>query len=156
MDVSKLDKVLDFFYERKDYRLSPFNERANFNLPEAELYRIIRNLKDDNYLDMTSTGNLSKRIEDNEFRISTFGERFKESGGFAAQQEKLSAESAKAEIKEDLQMQELKTNVQLLTNQLLDYDRVKSNAKWAIIIAVVAVLGTLAQVILSLWLPQTP
>jgi hypothetical protein len=149
MDVSKMDEVLNYFYERKDYKLCPFNEKGNFTFPETEFYRIVRNLKDDNYLGMTSTGNLTTRVEDNEFRISTFGERFKEDGGFAAEYHKLSVEAARSEEKENLQLQELKTNVRLLTSQLTDYDKVRDNAKWAIRVAWIAAALSAGQLLLS-------
>lgn len=52
----------------------------------------------------------------------------------------LKSEKEKLEAKENLEMQQLITNVSLLTNQLSDYDNVKLKAKRALIYAGLAVL----------------
>ena len=148
MDASKHDEVLDFFYDRKNEKILVHDERSNFSFDEILFFRLIRTLHDDEFLDMTSTGNLSSP-EDNVYQISTKGIRHKESGGYTSKQIELIIESDKSAEKENLQLQELRVNVQLLTNQLIDYRKVKSNAKWALIVAAIAAVLSAVQLLLS-------
>lgn len=52
--------------------------------------------------------------------------------------------------KENLSMQKLRGDVDVLTNTLVDYDKTKALAKYAIILAAVAAIAALGQLLLSL------
>lgn len=45
----------------------------------------------------------------------------------------------KTQEKENLEMQKLRTDVQLITNQLADYTKTRRNAKWALILSICSV-----------------
>jgi len=52
--------------------------------------------------------------------------------------------------KEYLELQQLRTNVQLLTNQLVDYERTKSNLKYSMIFNFILAIAAIAELILLL------
>jgi hypothetical protein len=97
---------------------------------------------------MTSTGNLSSP-ENNIYQINDHGIEFKESGGYAALTIRRADLAQKAEEKDNLELQKLRSDVILITNQLVDYKKVKSNANCAIIIAAISALATIAQAIVQ-------
>jgi len=142
MDEKLLDSVLDYFHERIHKEVIPFNAKHDFpDTDEQEFYRVVRYLHNEPFLDMISVGNLA-RPENNIYRINEYGIEFKLSGGYGESTKKWKAQKDLKEEKENLELQQLRGAVELITNQLTDYAEVKTAARDANRISVIAIIVT--------------
>jgi len=149
MTAQLLDEILVYFNSDQSMTFSPFNIKHLFEVPERDFYNSIIQLHQEDYLFKLSSGNLSTP-ENGVYRISPKGILFIMSGGYSAALRSREMINEKIEEKENLELQKLRTEVSLITNQLVDYDKVKKTSQNANWIAILAIIVSLLAIVLEL------
>lgn len=135
--IELLDQILNDFSESKNQVLNNLYKRKYQEIPISLYMSAVKKLVDKNLLEYEVSKGNTKIDEWSILSISIDGKAVIQKGGY---EKVYNSEFIKNEEKENLEVQQLRTNVQLLTNQLVDYEKYKRITKANQVVSLLAML----------------
>lgn len=142
-----LDQILNDFSESKNQVLHNLYNNKYQEMHISQFMSAVKRLFDETLLEHEVNKSKTEIDEWTTLAISLKGLDVIKEGGYEKVYESV---IAKQEEKENLELQQLKTNVMLLTNQLSDYDAVKRKAIRADIVSILTAIVTVVMIVIEL------